>query len=136
MHVQLHRDYAVCATDDDTQRYSLCRGCNRPQDVVHVPGLDLSHRQLPPIRQVEMGIWMARIFENELLSRPGGQLVIVAVLPVFVGVQWSYLGRDDLAQIELDLPQETFFIQFRVESRTVRERKNSFSACAPPQRLL
>ena len=70
--------------------------------------------------QVEARVGVGRVLDQDLAIRGAGRLVVVRLRPLMVRILETRLGGDHLAQIELDLLEETPLVEMRLEFFSLR----------------
>jgi len=82
---------------------------------------------------VETGFRVRRVLDDHLAIRKDRQLVVVARFPTVVGIDGPPLGRNDLPQIQLDLPQLPLLIELGLKGDAFRQGEHRLAPHLPAQ---
>ena len=142
--MQLHRHRMPPAALDHAQHDRLLGRRDRKGSAVgyHAAGssaFHLGYRDDPAavcVEEVETGLWMRGVLDQNFAVRQLRKLVVVAVLPGVVRVDQARRRGDHLSEIELDLFQQPILVQLRSEGLPLGQGQTGLAPRPPAQRDL
>ena len=136
VHVQLDRGALSAALLAHLQAHALVGRRQRAQERAGLAGPHLGDGNHLPAGQVETGIRMGGVFDQQAEFGPDRELVVVAGLPALVRVLQAGCGGDHLAEVQLNLFEQAVRIQARLKFAAFGELQQGGLARLPAQRRL
>ena len=133
--VQLDRDGPSAALLDDSQGHAPVRGLDRAEPIRAAARLQPHRGKRARVRQVEARVGMRRVLDQDLPLGSLWELVVVGLRPVHVGILEARSRGDHLAEVELDLLEQSGAVELRVEAPSLWQAEQRLAAGLPAQRL-
>ena len=112
------------------------RGGHHPRQRTRRTGLfEFRDGGAGSVGEVELGIRMRHVLDQDFMLCDRGQLVVIGALPVVIRIDQAGLGRDHLAQVEGDLGSAPLPVDPVIEGHVVRNFQDGLAACTPSQRM-